>query len=364
MYKVNCLSRMCDQHGSGIIKVLGPYTGSTSMIHIQQEYLSWFYGFNISFDPNLLKNLSYCGASGCGNKIEHDFNTLEEFYNVSYLPQELSEIQEEFDGDPQSLFKSRRTGRWADDDGNKIICGNEQQGICEIFIYISASDDCPKCSANNNCLDYPRSGYMIQELYPAGSGSLNNYDGGVVIRWLKHSQCGNCWLGQLEDNNLSDGGITSKWNLEMAYNARHPENATGGKKSTAAAAGGMHQDLYAVLVELRLERFVSALVEAGYEDISCFDFAHISVEDLIDELIEAVEAMKKPLVRKLLRHLESIAVNLLPVAAPDPTGEQDDSLVLPVASAVPVNGMVQAPAQDWAAQPDASASGYLGKSGW
>ena len=96
---------------------------------------------------------------------------------------------------------------------------------------------------------------------------------------------------------------------------------------------------YQLLVGLKLERFEGALLAAGYEDLLCFDFAYMTIEDLIDELVDSVEGMKKPLARKLIRYLEPIAMANMPVAALQESLDDcvDDSN-LPVASVVQLAG--------------------------
>jgi hypothetical protein len=56
------------------------------------------------------------------------------------------------------------------------------------------------------------------------------------------------------------------------------------------------------LLKLNLERYIDALLEAGYEDFECFDFEYTPIEEMLNELINEVK-MKKPLARKLLVYL-------------------------------------------------------------
>ena len=54
---------------------------------------------------------------------------------------------------------------------------------------------------------------MIREFNDSGKASLNNYGGTVIMRWLDHTQCGNCWKQYIEKDNIE----ISKAVLEAAY---------------------------------------------------------------------------------------------------------------------------------------------------
>jgi len=113
-------------------------------------------------------------------------------------------------------------------------------------------------------------------------------------------------------------------------NGRNEENT--GTNLSALAAATMSTTLSEILETLKLEKYIDALLEAGYEDLGCFDFECTTFEEMLKELIEDVP-MKKPPARKLLVHLrkqkqetlneqqeqghvqdENIDVNNLPIA--------------------------------------------------
>ena len=116
-----------------------------------------------------------------------------------------------------------------------------------------------------------------------------------------------------------------------------PTSSEGETKSSNDDAAKVPGDIRKVLVDLNLERFGSALLDAGYDDLGCFDFAHMSRDDIIKELVESVEGLKKPRARKLVHSLELIALARLPVAAPA-ASTSDDFSNLPVASAIQLMG--------------------------
>ena len=64
----------------------------------------------------------------------------------------------------------------------------------------------------------------------------------------------------------------------------------------------MSTTLSEILETLKLEKYIDALLEAGYKDLGCFDFECTTFEEMLKELIEDVP-MKKPPARKLLVHL-------------------------------------------------------------
>ena len=70
----------------------------------------------------------------------------------------------------------------------------------------------------------------------------------------------------------------------------------------SALAGSMCTTLSEILEKLKLEKYIDALLEAGYKDLGCFDFECTTFEEMLKELIEDVP-MKKPPARKLLVHL-------------------------------------------------------------
>ena len=161
--------------------------------------------------------------------------------------------------------------------------------------------------------------------------------------WIIHNDCTRNWLSQPSDaartratliSNIGDypkrHGGTGDYDLD-ATNSATASTMPAYKVSGAGGSGGSGgSGMRQMLVELKLERFETALLTAGYEDLACFDFAHESADDLINELVECVEGMKKPLARKLIRHLEPIAFALLPVATPSLVSDSNN---LPVASA-------------------------------
>ena len=116
-----------------------------------------------------------------------------------------------------------------------------------------------------------------------------------------------------------------------------PTSSEGETKSSNDDAAKVPGDIRKVLVDLNLERFGSALLDAGYDDLGCFDFAHMSRDEIIEELVDSVVGLKKPRARKLVHYLEPIALARLPVAAPA-APMSDDFSNLPVASAVQLTG--------------------------
>ena len=132
--------------------------------------------------------------------------------------------------------------------------------------------------------------------------------------------------------------VPSKRGSEGEMKASHgKEDAAAAEAVEAVVVEAV--DMHQLLVGLKLERFEGALLAAGYEDLLCFDFAYMTIEDLIDELVDSVEGMKKPLARKLIRYLEPIAMANMPVAALQESLDDcvDDSN-LPVASVVQLAG--------------------------
>ena len=65
-------------------------------------------------------------------------------------------------------------------------------------------------------------------------------------------------------------------------------------------------DINQVLHFLKLSKYSYALIEAGYDDLDCFDLGATSEEELMVELVDEVK-MKKPHARKLLRYLQKLA---------------------------------------------------------
>ena len=116
-----------------------------------------------------------------------------------------------------------------------------------------------------------------------------------------------------------------------------PTTSEGETKSSNNDAAKVPGDIRKVLVDLNLERFESALLDAGYDDLGCFDFAHMSRDEIIEELVDSVVGLKKPRARKLVHYLEPIALARLPAAAPAAPMSNDFSN-LPVAPAVQLTG--------------------------
>ena len=56
------------------------------------------------------------------------------------------------------------------------------------------------------------------------------------------------------------------------------------------------------LLDISLQKYTEALIEAGYEDFDCFDFEYSEHADLLNELVHTVN-MKRPLAQKLLAKL-------------------------------------------------------------
>jgi len=56
------------------------------------------------------------------------------------------------------------------------------------------------------------------------------------------------------------------------------------------------------LLDINLQKYTNALIDAGYEDFDCFDFEYSGHEDLLNELVHTVK-MKRPLAQKLLAKL-------------------------------------------------------------